>query len=106
MISIRSEPNNEERLVTINGELDIATAPRVERALRSIESGSPSRIVVDLRGVRFMDSTGLRVILAADLRARQAGRSLELVRGPDNVHRIFGITGLDQRLNFIDPSRA
>ena len=103
MISIRSEPNNEERLVNINGELDIATAPRVERALRSVESGQPSRIVVDLRGVKFMDSTGLRVILAADLRARQAGRALELVRGPDNVHRIFGITGLDRRLHFVDP---
>jgi anti-sigma B factor antagonist len=58
--------------------------------------------VLDLRGVRFLDSTGLRVILAADSRARRAGRRVQVIAGPEPVHRVFRIALLDQRLEFID----
>ena len=91
--------------VALQGELDISSAERVEQALRGIEEKSPPMMVLDLRPLRFIDSTGLRLVLGADLRARRAGRRLVIVRGPDPVHRVFRIALLDRRLEFVnDPS--
>ena len=91
--------------VRLAGELDLVSAPEAEAAIQSVEQDSgPPTIVVDLRGVRFMDSTGLRVILAADSRARKTGRRLQLIAGPEAVHRVFRIALLDGRLEFIEPN--
>src|SRR4051794_11260134 len=56
--------------VTLSGELDISTAPRLEDDLRRVESDGPSLILLDLSGLDFMDSTGLRLLISADARAR------------------------------------
>jgi anti-anti-sigma factor len=53
-----------------------------------------------------MDSTGLRTIVTADARAREEGRRLAIVRGPDAVHRVFSVTRLDERLDMIDDPAA
>ena len=53
-----------------------------------------------------MDSTGLRVVLAADGRARRDGRRLEVIPGPPQVHRVFRIALLDRRIAFVDPPSA
>jgi len=86
--------------VALSGELDLAAAPEVERKLREHERDG-AVLLLDLRGVKFMDSTGLRVILSADSRARRDDRKLVLVRGPEAVHRVFRLTLLDQRLEFV-----
>jgi anti-sigma B factor antagonist len=83
------------------GELDISNAPRVDQELRKIESEAPAT-VLDLRGLTFMDSTGLRLIVTADARAREEGRRFALIRGPDSVDRVFRITFVDKRLEFVD----
>lgn len=88
--------------VALQGELDISSADRVEQALRRVEERSPSMMFLDLRPLRFIDSTGLRLVLGADLRARRDGRRLVIVRGPDPVHRVFRIALLDRRLEFVD----
>jgi anti-sigma B factor antagonist len=76
--------------VHVAGELDIATTPRLERAL----DGSQARVVVlDLRELAFIDSSGIHAIVRAGIRARQAGRRLVLVRVPANVERMFTLTG-------------
>ena len=90
-------------LVRLSGELDLATADDFEGVLKSIEKPGVDRIVIDLRPLAFMDSSGLRAVIAADNRARKAGRSLELIRGSEAVHRVFRMTLLDDRLTFIDP---
>jgi anti-anti-sigma factor len=74
----------------------------VEKRLREIEQGGPPVLVLDLRPLRFIDSTGLRLVLAADLRARRDGRRLVIVRGPETVHRVFRIALLDRRLDFVE----
>jgi anti-sigma B factor antagonist len=96
--------DGEVATVRFEGELDLATAPQAETALQRLEAAEPppGRIVLDLRGVRFLDSTGLRVILAADSRARRDGRRVQVIAGPEPVHRVFRIALLDQRLEFID----
>jgi anti-sigma B factor antagonist len=88
--------------VALIGELDISEAPGVEETLSGIEQRKPPLLVLDLRRLSFLDSSGLRLILEADLRAREEGRRLSVVRGPEAVHRVFAISLLDKRLDFID----
>jgi anti-sigma B factor antagonist len=91
--------------VAIAGDLDLSTAPELERSLSGVQhDGRP--VLLDLRRVSFMDSSGLRVILAADARARSTGSRLVLVEGPPSVQRVFELTLLDRRLEFVtDPEQ-
>jgi anti-anti-sigma factor len=92
--------------VALVGELDIAGAPRVEQELERIEQDPPATLVLDLRELAFMDSTGLRVIIAADDRAREQERRLVIVRGSETVQRIIAMTRLDERLEIVDDPTA
>lgn len=89
-------------VVVLEGELDLAAAPVLEEELERVEQRSPRYVVIDLRDVTFIDSSGLRLLLATDARARKAGRQLVLVRGPEVVQRVFEISLLDRRLAFVD----
>jgi anti-anti-sigma factor len=84
------------------GELDLASAKELKAALERVQAEAPPRTVVDLRGLGFIDSTGLSALVGADERAREAGRRLLLVRGPAPVQRVFEITGLDRRFTMVD----
>jgi anti-anti-sigma factor len=86
----------------LSGELDISTAPKVEDELARVEPNRPETIVLDLSNLAFMDSTGLRLLIAADTRARQQGRRLLIVKGPEAVQRVFRITRLEERLEIVD----
>ena len=88
--------------VSLRGELDLSTADKVEDELRRIEDRADKLLVLDLSGLTFLDSTGLRLMVTADQRARKAGRRLALVKGPETVHRVFTITKLDERLQMVD----
>ena len=95
-------------LIELAGELDLATAPKLDDEMKRLEEDGPAVIVLDLRGLAFMDSSGLRALLAADSRAREAGRRLVLVRGDERVQRVLRITRLDERLEIVDdlPAQA
>jgi len=97
----RIEPD-ETVVVGFAGVLDLETIRSAEAALADAEAHRPKRIVVDLSEVEFIDSTGLRLIVSADARLRRDGRMLELVKGPDRVHRVFRMTLMNERLAFID----
>jgi anti-sigma B factor antagonist len=92
--------------VSLQGELDISTAPRLEDDLRRTEADGPAVILLDLSGLDFMDSTGLRLLINADNRAREAGRRLVLVRGNEMVQRVLRLTRLDERLEIVDDPDA
>jgi anti-sigma B factor antagonist len=96
-----TEREGDAATVRLEGELDLTTAREAETAIRSMEDDGATTLVLDLRPLRFLDSTGLRVIVAADSRARRDGRRLQLVAGPEAVHRVFRIALLDQRLEFV-----
>lgn len=93
-------------LVRLVGELDLAGAPKLEDELRHVEQRGPAVIVLDLQELTFMDSSGLRALLTADARAREAGRRLVLVRGDERVQRVLAITRLDERLEIVDSADA
>jgi anti-sigma B factor antagonist len=92
--------------VALNGEFDISCARKVEEELRRVEDGKPRTLVLDLRRLSFMDSTGLRVILSADSRAQKDGRRLAIIQGPDAVRRVFQIKRLDERLDIVEDASA
>ncbi len=89
-------------VLAFTGVLDLETIRAAEAAFEDAEAHRPERIVVDLSDVEFIDSTGLRMIVSADARSRREGRLLELVKGPDRVHRVFRMTLMNERLAFID----
>jgi anti-sigma B factor antagonist len=104
MLEVRSEVNA-SALIAFAGELDLGTVPQLEAELEAAESSSAGAVVLDLRDLTFMDSSGLRVILLAAERARGNGRRFALVRGPDAVNRVFEVTGTDAHLEIVeDPS--
>ena len=84
------------------GELDLSSAGDLESELKRIEDRGPQAVVLDLRDVRFMDSTGLRVVITADERAREGGWRFSVVPGPEAVQRVFRITRLEERLDFVE----
>jgi anti-sigma B factor antagonist len=87
--------------VHVAAELDIATAPILERTLRSAELRA-HLVLLDLRELTFVDSCGVRVIVYASIRARRAGRRLILVRGPAQVQRLLALNGALEALEFVD----
>jgi anti-anti-sigma factor len=99
---VTSEQRGDTVLVRLSGELDISSAPKVEDELARVEPDRPELIVLDLRNLAFMDSTGLRLLIAADTRARQQQRRLAIVKGPEPVQRVFRITRLEERLEIVD----
>jgi anti-anti-sigma factor len=101
-LEIITEKHEGQTRMALVGELDIASAPRFEEGLAEAEADTPGVLVVDLRRVEFIDSTGLRAVIAADERARSAERRLVIIRGPAAVERVFSVTQLDQRLDIVD----
>jgi anti-anti-sigma factor len=101
--SVATDDADGRLAVAVRGELDLATAPELEAVLMPALSGG-AKVVLDLRPLEFMDSTGVRVIVAAHQAAGESGGSLVLVRtdpeGP--VGRVLEISGLDRILAFVD----
>ncbi len=93
-------------LLILRGELDLSTASQVEHALGQLEQDGASLIVIDLRGLTFLDSSGLRLILEADSRARREDRRLLVVPGPPEVQRVFRVTLTDARIEFVEDPLA
>lgn len=97
-LSIHVERSSDVLSIGLVGDLDISTTGELERAID--DAGGEARVCVDLSGLGFIDSTGLRVLLAAHADAREAGRELILRRGPERVQRVFRLARLEERLSF------
>ena len=80
--------------VTLEGELDIASAYAFDRRLLAVEQGQPRLVVVDLRGLSMLDSAGLARLVSAQRRARRGGWRLVLVRGGRAIQRVLQTTQL------------
>ncbi len=95
---------NEERdiVVVLEGEIDLSTAPEAEGRISEAEASGPARLIIDLREVTFMDSSGLRVLLSAHKRAEAEGHEFALIRGGDAVERLLEVTGLAERLTVLE----
>jgi anti-sigma B factor antagonist len=86
----------------VAGAVDVATADALAAHIEAAEAERPATVVVDLREVSFIDSTGLRVLVQANARAREARRRLVGVQGADSVRWVLRTTRLDQYLDVVD----
>ena len=89
-------------VVAPSGELDRSTADLLEAELDAVKWTGAHEVVLDLSGLTFMDSTGLRLVLITEARSRADSNRLRLVRGPRAIQRVFELTGIESRLPFID----
>lgn len=87
-----------------SGELDLSTVPLLTAQLREHEGYE--RLVLDLRSLGFMDSTGLRLLVAESERADARGYELSIVRGSPEVDRVLELTRMDGRLPVVDAGAA
>ncbi len=89
-------------VVTVGGEVDLETASQLgQHALDAVRDVSP-HVALDLSGVTFMDSTGLKVLLSIQRRADLAGGSLAVTGATRSVRKILALTGLDQTFALYD----
>jgi len=88
-------------VLSLDGELDMATAPRLQSAIDELALTAMPAMVLDLRELQFIDSTGLRVILAALQSARDRGQEFAITRGSPQVERLLSITGVTEHLRTI-----
>ncbi len=98
---LRSSRDGDTHVIELLGELDIAGAPSLEEEFLRVEATDAGVIICDLRGLDFIDSTGIRLLVMAADRSAGSGR-FTILRGPAQVHRVFEITDLVSRLPFAD----
>jgi anti-sigma B factor antagonist len=85
------------------GDLDLDTVHRVEAALGRLREEGSGNLVLDLRGLTFMDSTGLRLVIRWHTAAQDEGFGFAIVPGPEVVQRVLRLTGMDAHLPVADP---
>jgi anti-sigma B factor antagonist len=84
--------------IVVRGELDLSTGPQVEGEVRRAEAEAATTLILDLREVTFFDSTGLQLVLDADVRAREEGRTLIVLPGDGEPRRILELAEVADRL--------
>lgn len=93
-------------LIVLEGELDIVGAPELTAAIDGLLAEPGVEVVVDLRGLTFMDSSGLQALLHGHRQAQQAPGSFSLVRGSDAVMRVFELAGVNGLIPFARPAEV
>jgi anti-sigma B factor antagonist len=88
-------------VLALIGELDLASAPQLEHELAKAQAPG-TRIIIDLSGLEFIDSSGLHMLLSANRRFEQNGHELVLRRGPRAVQRLFELTHTQEQFRFDD----
>ncbi|MBV9605063.1 MAG: STAS domain-containing protein [Solirubrobacterales bacterium] len=89
-------------VIAVSGELDLASSPALQEELEKVAASDSTTLIIDLRELDFMDSTGLSVLVRAHQRIEEQGRQLAMVRGPQQVQRLLSLTGVAERLTLVD----
>jgi len=84
------------------GDLDLGSVPHLEKSLQGAVEAGARRVVVDLRGLEFMDSTGLTLLMRWQRESRRDGFELALVRGDERIHRLFELTAMEPLFTFLE----
>ena len=95
---LRTSRQGDCAVLSVDGEVDLATAPRLREALTSLVTEGNLRVVVDLSGTDFLDSTGLGALVTGLKRVRAKGGEMRVVCTSERVAKVFEITSLDRVL--------
>ena len=99
---VKAERLGAEARIAVQGELDIATLPEFEQAVTRTRAQGLERMVIDLRGLSFLDSMSIELLLRLHGELTATGAELVVVRGPRAVNRIFEVMELQRVLNLVD----
>jgi anti-sigma B factor antagonist len=97
-LEVRSQ--GKATIIAVSGELDLASSPALQEEMD--RASDSDMMIIDLRELDFMDSTGLSVLVRAHQRAEEQGRRLAMVKGPQQVQRLLSLTGVADRLTVVD----
>ena len=100
-LSLETREEGQQVRIALEGELDLSSALTFDEEIRRAEERKPETLVIDLSGLKFLDSTGLRLIMSAHARAKTRGHRLAIVEGGQAVQRIFRMAGVNRRLNIV-----
>ncbi len=95
-LDIRTERQRSQCEITLRGEVDVYTAPKLKEQLVAVIEDGCANVIVNLEGVSFIDSSGLGVLVSALRRARERDGAVRIVCTRENILKIFRITGLDK----------
>ncbi len=95
-IDLRRE--TDRTVVKLDGELDMANAPLLQSTIEDPELDTTKTVVLDLQGLTFLDSTGLRIILAAREQCWRRGQEFAVTPGSQQVQRLLSVTGVGEHL--------
>jgi anti-sigma B factor antagonist len=98
-IGVRSEADRV--VIRLEGELDMANAPRLQAAIEEADLDGRSMLVLDMQQLQFIDSTGLRIILWARERCQEGDREFALTPGSQQVQRLLMVSGAGEHLRII-----
>jgi len=93
-LAVHAQPDRSGVIVAVTGDLDLAGCQPLKRQLDALWDTGWTSVVVDLRGVSFIDSTGLSLLLTVDRDAREHGREFAIVDGAPAVSRLLELVGL------------
>jgi anti-sigma B factor antagonist len=102
IFAVETQTTGRATTLALNGELDLLSSPRLAQALDEVTRSDSELIIIDLRPLEFMDSTGLHLLIQAQQQAVDAGRRFALIRGGDQVQRLFDLTGVADGLTIVD----
>jgi anti-anti-sigma factor len=102
-LEVESVLTGARNTLVLSGELDLASAWALTESVERLAAEGPRALSIDLGGLTFMDSTGLRAVLLARAACIDSGQDFSLKPGPPAVQRIFELTGLIAELGFEDP---
>jgi len=106
-LDVRADDTADQRVFRLSGELDMATSPRLERVLSGVLAAMPPALAIDLAGLTFLDSTGIRVLIDAGRRASGQGCAFTLLSPRPNVLRMLRLTGAGWMTTVVtDPARV
>jgi anti-sigma B factor antagonist len=94
-VSVSRTTAGEVPIVAVSGEVDVYSAPALKESLTEQLQSGATKLIVDLTGVAFLDSTGLGALVEARAATTDAGGSLLLVCSQERILKLFTITGLD-----------
>lgn len=97
-LSVTPIAESDALILRVSGELDIATAAKLEAEMDAALAKSPKALYVDLSEVGFMDSTGLRLLISAQRRISESGGEFGVATGDSPSRRVIELTGMDEHL--------
>jgi anti-sigma B factor antagonist len=97
-LQIEQRRESDRIVISLTGELDMANAPLLQSAIDEPALADTKTVVLDLQGLTFLDSTGLRIILSAREQCWRRGQEFAVTPGSQQVQRLLSVTGVGEHL--------